>query len=280
MIDNASLLDGTAHDFRLFSVFFAMSFLCHVAVFFLVNYLPGKFVTKRKLPSIINVDLASLPTPQNTPDLPNKAEDKADKTDKKSPVVKEQAPEKKTTETKKEKPAEKPVIKRKTSLKKQTYQSSKVLDSAREQIEKKVESSAQKALDDRLRALQKEVSKAEKGADPGAPANEGMGISGGARGMNLLDTYLNIIAFQISKNWNFSEQLAGGGKGLVVAIIFKIMPNGEIRDIWIEKRSGNSLLDESARKAIVKSSPVQPHPPGIVKPYIIGALEFTPSGIK
>jgi colicin import membrane protein len=69
------------------------------------------------------------------------------------------------------------------------------------------------------------------------------------------------VAFQIQKNWAFNEQLAGDDQSLVAAIVFKVMPDGEIRDIFFTDRSGNTYLDESAYKAIVKSNPVDSHPP-------------------
>jgi colicin import membrane protein len=58
------------------------------------------------------------------------------------------------------------------------------------------------------------------------------------------------------------------------------MPNGEIKDIFFTDRSGNSYLDESAYKAIVKSNPVDPHPEGISKPYVNVGLRFTPEGVR
>jgi colicin import membrane protein len=39
-------------------------------------------------------------------------------------------------------------------------------------------------------------------------------------------------------------------------------------------------LDESAKKAVLKSNPVRPHPPGVTKPYVIVGLRFTPKGVK
>jgi colicin import membrane protein len=59
-----------------------------------------------------------------------------------------------------------------------------------------------------------------------------------------------------------------------------VMPDGEIRDIWFDKRSGNAYLDESARRAIMKSNPVIPHPEGLSKPFITVGMRFTPEGLK
>mgnify|MGYP000302490203 CR=1 FL=1 len=96
----------------------------------------------------------------------------------------------------------------------------------------------------------------------------------------LIDLYRLEIAFQIQKNWAFNEQLAGGDRSLVAAIVFKVMPDGEIRDVFFTDRSGNTYLDESAYKAIMKSNPVDSHPGGLVQPYVVMAIRFTPQGIR
>ncbi len=62
--------------------------------------------------------------------------------------------------------------------------------------------------------------------------------------------------------------------------ITEIMPNGEIKDIRMDKRSGNRYLDEAGRKAIIKSSPVSPLPPGINKPYDEWGVCFKPEGLR
>jgi TonB family protein len=74
--------------------------------------------------------------------------------------------------------------------------------------------------------------------------------------------------------------MAGGDKNLKVGLVFKVLPNGEITDIRYTERSSNSYLDDSAYKAIVKSSPVAPHPPTIKEPYVVMAIRFTPEGIR
>jgi colicin import membrane protein len=76
----------------------------------------------------------------------------------------------------------------------------------------------------------------------------------------LIDLYRIEIAYQIQKNWAFNEQLAGDDQSLVAAIVFKVMPDGEIRDVFFTDHSGNAYLDESAYKAIIKSNPVDSHP--------------------
>ena len=287
MADDVAYFNGETEDFRLFSVFFAISFACHISIFVILTFLPDQFVNKKQFPSIINVDLASLPVAQPSPPEADgdqvKAESVKPAEAEKAKVI-EPKQVKKDIVPKPSTPKPKPVVGKKTSMKKKTYHAKKVLESARDQLKKEVAAAKEDRLDQRLKELQKEIGQNRGRAAAKQPSGRtGSGPStgiGGGRLLSLEDTYRNIIAFEINKNWNFSEQLAGGGKGLLTAIVFKIMPNGEIKDIWFEKRSGNRLLDDSAYKAIVKSSPVQPHPSGLNKPYVQGALEFTPAGIK
>jgi colicin import membrane protein len=147
-----------------------------------------------------------------------------------------------------------------------------------------------------LERLRQEVGKAEaaKSSSTATSTDRATGKPGGKQGgkpgpfnvdgkktAELIDLYRLEIAFQIQKNWAFNEQLAGGDHSLVAAIVFKVMPDGEIRDIFFTDRSGNTYLDESAYKAIVKSNPVDRHPNGLVHhPYVVMAIRFTPQGIR
>ena len=98
--------------------------------------------------------------------------------------------------------------------------------------------------------------------------------------MELTDIYKIEVAFQVERHWAFSEQLAGDGRALQASLVFRVLPSGEVTDIRFTERSGNSYLDESAHKAIVKASPVSPHPEGVRTLYVTVALRFTPQGIR
>ena len=76
----------------------------------------------------------------------------------------------------------------------------------------------------------------------------------------------------------YGTLLAGKLSDLETRIMIKIMANGEIKDVWFEKRSGNQYLDESAYKAIVKSNPLPPLPKGY-QFYQVGLI-FTPTGLQ
>lgn len=172
-----------------------------------------------------------------------------------------------------EKPAEpEPVVKKKTALKRKTKKEDPRLDSVQsaiERIRQKVEKGAKQ---------QGRLARNQTG--PGVP-NGGNSGSGGALAARLIDFYKRgEVAPRVQGNWAFSEQLAGTRTGLEARLIFKVMPDGRIRDILFTKRSGSRYFDQSAYKAIVKSSPFPPHPPGIGESYITVGLRFTPSGIN
>ena len=95
-----------------------------------------------------------------------------------------------------------------------------------------------------------------------------------------MDIYMIEIQYRIQKNWSFNEQLAGGRTDLEAWPAIKIMPNGEIKDIWFDKRSGNSYFDEQAKKAILKSDPLPPLPKGYWRSYFEVGFHFTASGLS
>ena len=179
----------------------------------------------------------------------------------------------------------------KASLKHQTFQSEKVLDSALAKIEKTVAANRPDPLAAAFERLRQQVDKSPapgaggKAGDAGAPtAGQGKsgspGGGGGEEVSTLEEIYRYDVATRVQKNWAFSEQLAGSNKNIRASLVFKVMPNGEIRDIFFTDRSGNAYLDDSAYKAIVKSNPVDPHPAGLRRPYVEMGLRIGPEGLR
>jgi colicin import membrane protein len=127
----------------------------------------------------------------------------------------------------------------------------------------------------RSKVATQEKTRATAGA--GATAGGGGG-GGGAAILSRIDNYKIEAALAVSQNWAYSQQLSGANDQLVTEITFRILPNGEITDIKIVTPSGNRYLDESAVRAIKKTSPLAPHPEGINRPYIEVGLRATPAG--
>ncbi len=166
-----------------------------------------------------------------------------------------------------------------------------MIENAVSGVQKKVEKSKSDSVNQAIEALKKKVAQTQTNAVQtgktarAATGTAGAGVpgttgSGGKRALELIDIYKIEVAFQVERHWAFSEQLAGDGRALQASLVFRVLPSGEVTDIRFTERSGNSYLDESAHKAIVKASPVSPHPEGVRELYVTVALRFTPQGIK
>ena len=181
-----------------------------------------------------------------------------------------------------------PRKKTKRALKTKTFKTKKVLKNALQRVEQKVDTLPPKPLEDTIKRLRDKVAKEGKttpqaatGAQAKGDAKQGPYFSHGSRKeIELIDLYRTEIAYAINKNWAFAEQLSGGGSNLMASIVFKVMPDGRIVDLFFTDRSGNQYLDDSAQKAILKSSPVAPHPEQLRRPYVELGLRFTPEGVR
>lgn len=268
-------------------------------------------------PSAINVRMVSLPGPAgkttkgNIPSPPaeKKAAAKIEAKEvpppkpepkKKVPVPKPEIevpkPElKKAVSISQEKPKKKK-YKPKASLKKKTYKPEQSVKKKPEQsvkktidrLEKKVKESDSRQVKKAIDRIRKQVAqtspvdrlKQKMAGQGGGTGTGGKGYGSGRRAIEMMDIYRAEIPYRIQENWAFSSQLAGNSRHLEAVLVVKIMPAGEIADIWFEKRSGNRYLDESAYKAVQKSSPLPPLPLGYRRPFYNLGLIFTPEGVK
>lgn len=289
---HAYLYHRVESDSGTFFSMFVISIICHVVFLAAFILLPGQASSKSKLPRIINVNLVTLPPSRAVPVPSKEVVAKAEK-QQIQPIEKEIPPQRKVS------PAPEPTDvvsvapkpqKTKTSLKKKTYQRARVVKPAIKRIEKKVEEERPKEIADAIDRLKNKVIQSEAqqrrqkietseteithtgpGGQTEADSREAAGI---------IQIYKVEIAYRVQKNWAYPDQLAGGQSNLKALLVFKVMPGGEIKDIFFTDRSGDSYLDESAYKAIVKSNPVLPHPKGVVKPFVLVGLRFTPEGVK
>ncbi len=142
-------------------------------------------------------------------------------------------------------------------------------------MKKKVEASQAQALSQRMSQLAKEVKK-----DGKTRSGHGGQTGRGRASSEIMDIYKAEILYHIQKNWSILDHLVKGQTDLVVKIGIKIMPDGEIRDMWFDKRSDSTYLDEQAEKAIKKIKRLPPLPEGFTKPFLNQGLRFTPQGVK
>jgi len=274
----------------------AVSLVCHLVFLVLFVLTPDLNFQKPPMPSVINVSMVSFKNPAAPSGKKPVPENKA-------PTVEKPAVVKKPTVAPRIKKAAEVAPphqdKAPVSLKKRTFKSTLVVRQALKQLQAEAEAKSQtkkeaaqqeslKSALDRLRQEvgKEEASKSTAAAKSSASSKGEAGVKlgkfneAGKKTAELIDLYRIEVAYQIQKKWAFNEQLAGGDKSLVAAIVFKVMPDGEIRDIFFTDRSGNDYLDESAYKAIVKSNPVDPFPKGLSQPYVVMAIRFTPQGVR
>jgi colicin import membrane protein len=276
---------------------FGVSFLFHLIVIGALIFMP-QFGSKPRFGSgVVNVSLVSLPS-SGTDSAGPAASVVKPKPAEKKPVKK---PEVKVPEPKPVPAVKKPpeavslapkTIKPKKSLKKKTYDPSKMIDSAIDRIEKKVEKTETDSVASAIEELKRKVATTESqnrtGAAGGGAGQAGAGVagpvggsaSGGGRAQESILIYQAEIQYQIQKNWAFSQQLGGDNTQLEAVLAIKVLRNGEIEDIWFDKKSGNAYLDDSAYKAIVKSNPLPPLPNDYMGPYYKVGLRFGPKGLK
>jgi colicin import membrane protein len=268
-------------------LYVAFSGACHLILLAMLVLLPQLAPAKRYTPSVVSVSLVSLPAKEQ-PAAPAAPAAPAQK-----PVVKTAIPQK--PQPAKEKSAKKPVVttskkKIKRSLKYMTLKRSEVVKSAVSRLEEQVQDAQHPSLEETLERLKQEVEKtdtrprlkSEAIGDkpyPGSGGIAGRELSS-AETLDRIRIYQAEIAYQIQKNWAFSEQLAGADENLEVLLGIKIMPSGEIAEIWFDQKSGNRHLDESAHRALIKSSPLPALPKGLFDSYYTVGLRFGPKGLK
>ncbi len=175
-------------------------------------------------------------------------------------------------------------MKNKRALKTKTFKSSKVLKNTLQRVKKKVAALPLKQLDDTLIRLREKLANEAQpvaGAKSAGKGKQGKYYARGSKKeIELVNLYMVETAYTIQKSWAYSEQMAGGSGNLTTVVEFKVMPDGQITDININEKSGNQYLDDSALKAITKSSPVKPHPNKLSRPYVHMGINFGPKGVR
>ena len=296
---------GTGAGSRTMVLYFGISLALHLIFLGSVVFWPASVPKPRFTAGSINVSLVSLPGPAPKGPVPAtvakpvaKPEAKPKKAVKAAPIEDvvvipppKPLPEIKTPQKTVSLTPKPKKIKPKKSLKKKTQNRQKMIDHALTNVKKKVEKSETDTVSQALDRLKKEVEKTEASRAAGASSGQaaagagggggqGAAGSGGQRRLEIIDIYKIEVAYQVERNWAFSQQLAGKDQELEARLLFKVMPNGEITDIRFTEHSGNSYLDESAYRAVVKANPVSPHPTGVQAPYVTVGLRFTPEGLR
>ena len=271
-----------------------VSIVFHAVILVALLIMP-ELTPARKIPySVVDVRLVSLPEQKPAPKAPEK-KDGASATPKAAPAPKPKTNQKAVAA--KPAPTEKRTVPEpksvsntpkapKRSLKQKTFKSSKVLESTLSKLKKQVDQSQPPSLEKALERLKEQVETTEPAPRTETPPAQAAAGSPAASTpseqeiRNRIQIYNAEIAYQIRKNWVFSEQLAGDGKDLETALGITILPDGRIDKIWFDAKSGNRYLDDSAYRALMKSSPLPPLPEGIFDSSYTVGLRFGPKGLK
>jgi colicin import membrane protein len=297
MIQPAStILYGVDDQVRDFFIFSSISLCCHLLIFVLIVFVhfPTDLDFKIKTPPAIDVDLVSfnpeipLPPPKvenSIPVQPDRIDRLIDKVEKMPDRPELNQPEPETLRAKKtlkkklkssDYVVEKPTKKVKKPHAKKKINTAKILEEAVKRIERQAETSRPKSVADRIERLKKEVKNQSgtKGISSTSAGSDGPF----PKDFSQLEIYQAEVSVRLKNNWVFSEKLAGDTKGLESRLVIKILPDGRITDVWFEKRSGNTYLDNSAYKTVMKSNPLPPLPAGIAYFHLV--LGFTPTGLN
>ena len=81
--------------------------------------------------------------------------------------------------------------------------------------------------------------------------------------------YLNTLAKEVRNRWYASmpETALKGERGEAI-VLFRILSNGEVKDVSLERNSGNDVLDQAAIQAVRNASPFHPLPIAFKGPLI------------
>jgi colicin import membrane protein len=282
MIDDhqqTMVLDSGQDTRKVFGML-VVSAVCHLAFFGAMAFMPASFMSSHRLAprGAISVDLVSLPAGEPAP-APPVADTKP------APVVKQETPppeavpiptSKPDPVTVAPKPTQPKVVK---SLKKKTLKKDKVKKAVVQKPTPPAPKPSRSKVSKAIESMRSKVATQEKTRTAaGAGTTMGGGGGGGAAILSRIDNYKIEAAIAVSQNWAFSQQLAAASEQIETLIRFRILPNGDITDIEIVQPSGNRYLDESAYRAVKKTSPVAPHPEGVNRPYIEVGLRATPAG--
>ncbi len=277
--------------------YFLLSAVLHLVLIAALIWVPASFSTPRLPPGAISVNLVSMPGP--APAAGGGGGEAAQPVEAPRPVVEkpavaaiQPAPAPAPEAPKPQVSLAPPKVREKKSLKEETKDPQKMIEKAVDRIQKTTKEPDTSSVTAAIDRIRKKLGDADPPAPPrpgpsgpaGTESGPGAGGGGGGGGgpgqIEPVDIYRAEVAFQVEKNWAFSSQLAGTSKQLEVRLVFKVLPSGEITDVRYTERSNNTYLDESAYRAIVKSSPVRPHPPTVRMPYILVAIRFTPEGMR
>ncbi len=119
-----------------------------------------------------------------------------------------------------------------------------------------------------------EAKPAPKKGEGGMVRRKGLGIGARIEVAEALgySYYLNVILTRISDNW--INPYAGSGRTLNATVMFVIERDGSVKDVKVEKKSGDAAYDASCERALLVTDKLPPLPPEFTGPRLKLHLEF------
>lgn len=140
----------------------------------------------------------------------------------------------------------------------------------------KTETKGTKLVESKPKSRAKAKTKTETKAQPKRGRNvvKRQGLGARIEGAEALgySYYLNVILTRISDNW--LNPYAGEAKTLNATVMFVIERDGTVRDVKLEKKSGDGAYDASCERALLVLDRLPPLPPEFTGPRLKLHLEF------
>ena len=185
--------------------------------------------------------------------------------------------------------AKRTLKKKKRKIKKTKKTSSGHVDKAIKKIEKRVKSKEKdpdRSIDLAIAKIEKRVRKESENSVDQAVSRIESRIKGGAGGGAYKGIgnriYQVKIYERIKSNWSYPVAIASSkrDKNLEAVFVIRVRKDGTIMDHSFKKRSSNAIFDQSVLKAIEKSDPLPPFPPGYLKTYDSIEITFNLSNLQ
>ncbi len=236
---------------KAFKLSIAISIIFHTLIFGIIVKKPFSSTSNKR--TVYYVDMVNFGGGGGTKKFQPKQNSKSEKKVVKPPVkkasMKELKAERETVKKKKSltysKPVKKVKKKRKTRIKKTRPKKKKIIRSPLEEVFKNYEKEAKKS--------------SEGTTGVGFGLGEGSG-SGPLLGNFPYAYYIELIKNRISSNWVTGSMGISSKDKYLVVISFRILKNGRVVDLKVEKSSGVNSLDTSALRAVKYSLPLPPLP--------------------
>lgn len=260
-----------------------ISLIIHIAIAVFLSLNPWPTITKMQ-PMAYTVTF--MPVPITEPEIP-----KPPPLPPPPPVPKEEKikPIEKVKPIEKSKPVVKPKkddIVEKVKKKERDEESLKSLQEALEEIRKKIalddiqKRVAQKERPQQERPQQERPQKEREEERPATPLPAPPQISPSKVSPELLAIYNSIVQAKILQEWTIPENLLKEMVDLETIIVVIIERDGRIQKPKLEKKSGNTIYDQSAMRAIKKAEPFPPIPKELGENTLEYEMRFTPDLIR